>query len=98
MVTLFQLASEHNQNASRTDNDNLTNNETIPSPIVFAVTVWEAGSKCVDYYMTWRAKTVSNILFLIPYPTFIVMPFLPETSTLQRKAPDLSSFFVLGLT
>jgi hypothetical protein len=48
---------EHNQNASRTDNENLTNNEAIPSPIVFAVTVWEAGSKCVDYYMTWRGKT-----------------------------------------
>ncbi|TFK24295.1 hypothetical protein FA15DRAFT_422148 [Coprinopsis marcescibilis] len=25
--------------------------------IVFAVTVWERGRKCVDYYMTWRGKT-----------------------------------------
>ncbi|KAF8807870.1 hypothetical protein BYT27DRAFT_7189962 [Phlegmacium glaucopus] len=44
---------EHNQNA---DNDNLTSNEDIPSPIVFAITVWEAGRKCVDYYMTWRGR------------------------------------------
>jgi len=48
---------EHNQNASRNNNDNLTNHQAILSPIVFAVTVWEAGSKCVDYYMTWRGKT-----------------------------------------
>ena len=71
MVTLFQLASEHNQNASRTDNDNLTNNEAIISPVVFAVTVWEAGLKCVDYYMTWRGKTVSKYSSLTPYPALI---------------------------
>lgn len=33
------------------------NNKGIPSPIIFAVTVWESGTKCVDYYMTWRGKT-----------------------------------------
>jgi hypothetical protein len=26
----------------------------MPSPIAFAVTVWDGSVKCVDYYMTWR--------------------------------------------
>lgn len=28
---------------------------------MFAVTAWEAGSKCVDYYMTWRAHPVRTL-------------------------------------
>ncbi|KAF8167590.1 hypothetical protein B0H34DRAFT_682448 [Crassisporium funariophilum] len=50
---------EHNEDArtSGIDNNNVISNEATPSPIVFAVTVWEAGVKCVDYYMTWRGKT-----------------------------------------
>jgi len=43
--------SEHNR--SRTLDDKITNEPT-PSPIVFAVTVWEANVRSVDYYMTWR--------------------------------------------
>jgi len=27
----------------------------MPSPIAFAVTVWDGNAKYVDYYMTWRA-------------------------------------------
>lgn len=50
--------SQHNaeeSKAPRHDDDKLTNHD-MPSPIVFAVTVWEAGNKCVDYYMTWRGN------------------------------------------
>ena len=72
------FASEHKQNAPRTDNDNLTNNKAMLSPVVFAVTVWEAGLKCVDYYMTWRGKTVSTILFLDA----------PSRTHLQKKPGD----------
>jgi hypothetical protein len=32
--------------------------ETSP-PVVFAVTVTDAGRKLVDYYLTWRGETVS---------------------------------------
>jgi hypothetical protein len=39
------------------DNYKLTDHD-MPSPIVFAITVWEAGNKCVDYYMTWRGNPV----------------------------------------
>lgn len=35
--------------------------EEAPEPIVFAVTAWEAGSKCIDYYMTWRAHPVRTL-------------------------------------
>lgn len=28
-------------------------------PVVFAVTVTDAGRKLVDYYLTWRGQTVS---------------------------------------
>jgi hypothetical protein len=29
-----------------------------PPPVVFAYTVYDAGRKFVDFYMTWRGKTV----------------------------------------
>lgn len=32
--------------------------ESMPSPIAFAVSVWEGTIKCVDYYMTWRGIKV----------------------------------------
>ena len=38
-----------------------------PEPIVFAVTAWEAGSKCIDYYMTWRAHPVRFLLLSISW-------------------------------
>ncbi|KAF8956070.1 hypothetical protein BDZ97DRAFT_1925850 [Flammula alnicola] len=41
--------------ALRNDNDKITTKD-MPVPIVFAVTVWEAGNKCVDYHMTWRGN------------------------------------------
>ena len=33
--------------------------------IVFAVTAWTHDRKCVDYYMTWRGKTVRTPLPLV---------------------------------
>ncbi|KAF9566989.1 hypothetical protein CPC08DRAFT_63434 [Agrocybe pediades] len=45
----------HSDKSLRNDHDNFTK-QTLPSPIVFAVTVWEGETKCVDYYMTWRGK------------------------------------------
>lgn len=42
-------------NAPRHDDDKLTNYD-MPSPTIFAVTVWDSGNKCVDYYMTWRGN------------------------------------------
>jgi hypothetical protein len=75
------------------------NNKAILSPVVFAVTVWEGGSKCVDYYMTWRGKTVSNIinntLFLHPYPALIYLHRNPGTAKESIRSP---SFSVPGLT
>jgi len=48
---------DYNKELEQSRNDNDKNpNEIIPSPIVFAVTAWDAGQKCIDYYMTWRAK------------------------------------------
>ena len=49
----------------------------MPSPIVFAVTVWQAGNKCVDYYMTWRGNTVR--WFRIYSVTLLAYMFLPFT-------------------
>lgn len=69
----------------------------MPSPIVFAVTVWESGLKCVDYYMTWRGKTVSDVLLPESQPIHKAL-YILETSKLQRKASLLRSFAVLGLT
>lgn len=34
------------------------------NPVVFAVCVVEAGRKVLDYYMTWRGKTVRVFIFL----------------------------------
>ncbi|KAF8913157.1 hypothetical protein CPB84DRAFT_520360 [Gymnopilus junonius] len=47
----YNKESEH----SRNSNDK-NSNEIMPSPIVFAVTAWDGGHKCIDYYMTWRGK------------------------------------------
>jgi hypothetical protein len=49
----------------------------MPSSIVFAVTVWEAGNKCVDYYMTWRGNPVR--WFRIYSVTLFAYMFLPLT-------------------
>ena len=53
-----QFHSDHNKSSARHPNDKITN-EIMPSPIVFAVTVFDATIKCVDYYMTWRGTKVS---------------------------------------
>ena len=55
---LFSRHSAEESNAPRNDDDKLTNYD-MPSPTVFAVTVWDSGNKCVDYYMTWRGNPVS---------------------------------------
>jgi len=57
-------------------------NHDMPSPIVFAVTVWEAGNKCVDYYMTWRGIPVR--WFRIYSVTFFAYMFLPFTEGSSR--------------
>jgi hypothetical protein len=46
-------------NSLRKHYDTVTNYELLP-PIVFAVTVWEGSSKCVDYHMTWRGLSKST--------------------------------------
>ena len=71
------------------------NIEAILSPVVFAVTVYEAESKCVDYYMTWRGKAVSNVLFLNPYTALIYFYRNPDTA---KESIRSYSFSVPGLT
>ncbi|KAJ3504797.1 hypothetical protein NLJ89_g7750 [Agrocybe chaxingu] len=53
-TTYINNYSKTEANSVRNDNDNVTN--AMPSPIVFAVTVYEGEFKCVDYYMTWRGQ------------------------------------------
>lgn len=46
------------------------------SPIVFAVTVWEAGNKCVDYYMTWRGNLVRCLcVYSVTLFAYLFLPF-----------------------
>lgn len=77
-VLISPFSSEHNaeeSKASRHDDDKLTNHD-MPSPIVFAVTVWAAGNKCVDYYMTWRGNQVRcSCVYSVTLFAYIVLPF-----------------------
>lgn len=60
------------------------------SPVVFAVTAWDAGRKVVDYYMTWRGKTVCPSVLSCVVGNLMSVP-ISESQRYQR----LSSFLVL---
>lgn len=45
------------------------------APLVFALTAWDAGRKVVDYYMTWRGKTVRDSLLLLSGTDLMVRKF-----------------------
>ena len=70
----FSRHSIEESDTSRHDDDKLMNYD-MPSPTIFAVTAWDSGNKCVDYYMTWRGNPVRN--FRVCSVTVFLLIFLP---------------------
>lgn len=49
----------------RLNSDKRTDSEEMSTPVVFAVTITDAGRRLVDYYLTWRGQTVSLLFSFI---------------------------------
>ncbi|KDR85494.1 hypothetical protein GALMADRAFT_364491 [Galerina marginata CBS 339.88] len=88
---------QESEQPSRTDNDNdKITNEIMPSPIVFAVTVWDGRTKCVDYYMTWRGKTDNHGKAFEQRVTLLDSEFRRLAKGLDKEYKHISSLRTFG--
>lgn len=77
--SIHKHSSEHRKSMRNT---NEVMRVRIPSPIAFAVTVWDGSVKCVDYYMTWRGFKVCSCS--ITSRRAWLIPRLSETASCER--------------